>query len=211
MTDETYAARKAAARSPRRATMDDLETATSIFSAAFSDDPVTSWIVRDDGRRDEGFRRLFHMEMKHLYIEPGWTFLGDGCASAWTPPGHKSATMSFWTELSVRWTIFQATGLSRFRRAAETERAMGAAHPKEPHAYLALLGVDPAYQGQGLGSAILAASLEQVDALGAPAYLENSNPRNTPLYLRHGFKPGDEIRATPDAPPMLALWRDAVS
>lgn len=33
--------------------------------------------------------------------------------------------------------------------------AMAAYHPSEPHWYLPLIGVDPAYQRQGLGSAML--------------------------------------------------------
>jgi ribosomal protein S18 acetylase RimI-like enzyme len=76
-------------------------------------------------------------------------------------------------------------------------------HPKEPHWYMPMIGVDPSRQGQGYGSALLKAALKHCDADGLPAYLESSSPRNVPLYERHGFevigeiKPGDHPGITP--------------
>jgi ribosomal protein S18 acetylase RimI-like enzyme len=61
-------------------------------------------------------------------------------------------------------------------------------HPREPHWYLPLLGVDPARQGQGLGSRLLEHATWLFDLDGAVAYLESSNPRNVSLYQRHGFE-----------------------
>jgi hypothetical protein len=67
--------------------------------------------------------------------------------------------------------------------------------------------VAPRLQGMGLG---LEATLARVDAAGTPAYLENSNPKNTPLYQRHGF--GVQHNIAPDAaPPLLAMWRPAAA
>src|SRR5438067_2033726 len=78
-------------------------------------------------------------------------------------------------------------------------------HPAEPHWYLPLIGVDPAWQGRGLGAALLKATLTQFDAMGAAAYLESTNPRNRPLYERHGFAVVCEIRvgSCPPITPML--------
>jgi ribosomal protein S18 acetylase RimI-like enzyme len=90
--------------------------------------------------------------------------------------------------------------------------AMGAAmeknHPHERHFYLAFIAVAPRLQGLGLGSALLEANLKAIDAAGTPAYLENSNPRNTRLYERHGFTARRNI-APAGAPPMIAMWRPA--
>ncbi len=65
---------------------------------------------------------------------------------------------------------------------------MASYHPKEPHWYLPLLGVDPAHQNEGVGSALLRHVTDRCDRDGVPAYLESSNPRNIPLYERHGFE-----------------------
>jgi GNAT superfamily N-acetyltransferase len=65
---------------------------------------------------------------------------------------------------------------------------MGSYHPIEPHWYLPLMGVDPSQQGKGFGSALLQHTLMQFDRNNKIAYLESSNPRNIPLYKRHGFE-----------------------
>ena len=78
-------------------------------------------------------------------------------------------------------------------------------HPQEPHWYLPFIGVDPARQGNGLGAALLRPVLAQCDAARLPAYLELTNPRNRPLYERHGFHATGEIRVggCPVIVPML--------
>ena len=72
-------------------------------------------------------------------------------------------------------------------RGAAISGAMEKAHPHERHFYLFFMAVDLPFQGMGLGSAILDAMLERIDQTGLPAYLENSNVRNTRLYERAGF------------------------
>lgn len=68
-------------------------------------------------------------------------------------------------------------------------------HPTEPHWYLPLMGVDPVLQGKGYGSALLNHALQQCDREGSLAYLESSNPKNIPLYKRHGFQVIGEIQS----------------
>ncbi len=72
-----------------------------------------------------------------------------------------------------------------------------------------MIGVDPARQGGGIASALLAESLRAIDREGAIAYLESSNPRNIPLYERHGFEVIGEIQSgsSPGARPMLRKAR----
>ena len=61
------------------------------------------------------------------------------------------------------------------------------------------------------GSALLRYALEQCDRDGMPAYLESSNPRNIPLYQRHGFEIIGTIQAgsSPTVVPMLRRARRA--
>jgi GNAT superfamily N-acetyltransferase len=61
-------------------------------------------------------------------------------------------------------------------------------HPAEPHWYLPLIGVDPAHQGKGYGSALLKHVLANCDRSGQVAYLESTSPESVRLYERHGFK-----------------------
>lgn len=82
-------------------------------------------------------------------------------------------------------------------------------HPTEPCWYLPQIAADPAYQGRGLGSALLKRRLRLADEQGMPAYLESSNVKNVPLYERHGFSVIGRIQAgsSPIMYPMLRLPR----
>lgn len=82
---------------------------------------------------------------------------------------------------------------------------MGRYHPSEPHWYLPLMGVDPSQQSKGFGSALLQHTLMQFDRNNKLAYLESSNPRNIPLYKRHGFELLGTIQTgtSPSIAPML--------
>lgn len=82
---------------------------------------------------------------------------------------------------------------------------MGRYHPSEPHWYLPLMGVDPSQQSKGFGSALLQHILIQFDRDNKLAYLESSNPRNIPLYKRHGFELLGTIQTgtSPSISPML--------
>jgi ribosomal protein S18 acetylase RimI-like enzyme len=83
---------------------------------------------------------------------------------------------------------------------------MGRYHPSEPHWYLPLIGVDPARQSQGHGSALMRHALAACDRDGRPAYLESTNPRNLPLYERHGFERLGTIQAGA-SPPLFPMLR----
>ena len=82
---------------------------------------------------------------------------------------------------------------------------MGSYHPDEPHWYLPLIGVDPAHQRRGYGSALLEHALRACDADGTPAFLEASSLESIPLYQRHGFEVLGTIQVgtSPPITPML--------
>lgn len=75
-----------------------------------------------------------------------------------------------------------------------------AARPGEPHFCLTLLGAHDAHRDRGLGMGLLAESLARIDALGAPAYLESSNPANS-----HGTSgPASPPMAGSPSPPAMS-------
>ena len=79
-------------------------------------------------------------------------------------------------------------------------------HPTEPHWYLAIIGVEGAKQGRGLGAQLMEPALARCDEQGLIAYLESSNPANISLYQRHGFEVIGEIRVG-DAPVVTPMLR----
>ncbi|WP_062137828.1 GNAT family N-acetyltransferase [Demequina aestuarii] len=65
--------------------------------------------------------------------------------------------------------------------------AIALPNPPERAWLLATVGVAPAHQGAGLGTALVEAGLRVVDERGASIALETSDERNVRLYERCGF------------------------
>jgi GNAT superfamily N-acetyltransferase len=119
-----------------------------------------------------------------------WTTAALSGAAIWLPPGR--TTLTLWrilragvlvVPLRVRWDIL--------RRLTRTERMVASLHRQHApatHWYLAQLGVDPARQGQGIGSALLHPMLIRLDTQGLACYLETMNVANVPFYQHHGFR-----------------------
>lgn len=117
----------------------------------------------------------------------------------WLPPGEAP-------DEEAMGMLVERTGSAAARQdAGPVFEQMGAYHPQEPHWYLALIGVDPAHQGRGLGDRLMTHALARCDTDGLPAYLESSNARNLPFYRRHGFVALGEIQSgsSPTIVPML--------
>ncbi len=200
--------RLAAASAPRRASSADAGELARLFSSAFVTDPVMDWIARRDAKRAEAVERFFFWLLTVRAIPFGEVWMGGGAATIWLPPGVAAIAGGVMEQLRLFPMFLRLCGLPRLLRGQAMADAMEKHHPSEPHFYLAFVAVAPRLQGMGLGSAILEATLARVDMAGVPAYLENSNPKNTPLYQRHGFVARGNI-APPAAPPLIAMWRPA--
>ena len=59
----------------RHATTEDLPAIGRVLGAAFDDDPVINWIVRQDGRRREAIELLFGEVTRHAYVDQGETYI----------------------------------------------------------------------------------------------------------------------------------------
>ena len=122
--------------------------------------------------------------------------------AAWLPPG-KSPFGG--------WQIIRSVPLSiivRFARQVASRmwaysRFVDSLHRKlvpYPHWYLQIIGVGPAYQGQGFCSRLLRPMLERIDRERMPCYLETNVEKNVAIYRRFGFEvvfkhklPGTEV------------------
>lgn len=74
--------------------------------------------------------------------------------------------------------------------------------------YLLILGVAPAWQGQGLGSRLLRAAIAQSEQEGLPLYLETETERNVAFYARHGFRTIQQVTLPIVNLPMWELIRE---
>ena len=189
----------------RRAAIADWRTVGAITAEAFAVDPVTSWTFAGSGAMPTAFGQL----ARHVYLPRGVSHVAEGDlgATLWLTPG-ASKSLPAWPTLIIAARAMVGGGATAIARALAVDAEMIRRKPKAPHAYLFSIGVRPSARGQGLGRRLLAPMLAACDAAGVPAYLENSNPANFPLYQGAGFVTVDEFSPAPGCPPLWPMWRE---
>ncbi|WP_371477726.1 GNAT family N-acetyltransferase [Kitasatospora sp. NBC_00315] len=185
----------------------DIDAVVAALTTAFFEDPLWGPAFPDPDRRAVQAAAMWRLYVTSAQRYP-WTLVTPGveAVAVWIPPGG--------TEL----TPTEESGFADFLAdCAGPEAAAGiigicelleAARPSEPHFYLTLLGTHDDHRGKGLGMGVLAESLTRVDALGAPAYLESSNPANDARYEKAGFVARDRI-TTATGHVVTTMWRPA--
>jgi GNAT superfamily N-acetyltransferase len=193
-------------------------TIGGLLAAAFHDEPVIRWLVPDPGRRRDVMPRFFTEIALQAFTAGAVDILTDhndrGLAVAvWfdrTTPSEKTTSGSvissnddadggleaiFMKEDADRWRLLDAV--------------MSQRQPVFPHEYLMFAGVTPGHQGKGLGTHLLHAHHELLDAAGVPAYLEATSPASRALYSRLGYLDhhASAIRFPADGPAMWPMYR----
>ena len=165
--------------------------AAEALAQAFMADPLQSYTFPDPAERRR--RSPAHFEAILRYglfgghvlsaVEPG------AGAAVWLPPGFEGTPEMAEASGLNRWpeTIGQGP-TERFSAAIEFAESAHRRLMAEPHWYVMVVGVAPAFQGQGYGRALLQPLLDQADRDGVPVYLETAQPKNVSFYERLGFR-----------------------
>jgi ribosomal protein S18 acetylase RimI-like enzyme len=181
----------------------DEAAAIDALVLAFAADPIVRWTWRDPSvylAHFPGFARAFGGRA----FAHGSADYVDGYAGTalWLPP-------DVHPDEEALAGIFQRSVSEAIRKdAAAIMEQMGRYHPREPHWYLPLIGVDPCSQGKGFGAALMRHALSRCDREGRLAYLESTNPRNITLYERHGFERLGTVQVG-TSPPVVPMLRRA--
>jgi ribosomal protein S18 acetylase RimI-like enzyme len=182
----------------------DAERAVAVIVLAFGADPAARWTYPDAHDYITHFPAMVRAFGRGAFAAGTAHRVGQFAGAAlWLPPGlHPD-------EAAMQATLERSLPAARLREIGAVFERMRGHHPREPHWYLPVIGVDPAHQNQGHGSALLRHALAQCDRDGMPAYLESSNPANISLYERHGFVVLDTIQvgSSPSISPMLRTPR----
>lgn len=185
----------------KTATASDEASAIAAVVLAFSTDPAARWTWPDPNqylRHFPDFVKIFGgnaFTHESAYYMDGYTGV-----ALWLPPGvhpDDDALIS----------LLQRTGSAQFQKdGSAVFEQMGRYHSQESHWYLPFIGVDPFHQGKGCGTALMQHALIPCDRDHTLAYLESSNPKNIPLYERHGFELLGTIQVG-TSPPIFPMLR----
>jgi GNAT superfamily N-acetyltransferase len=183
------------------ATDSDREHIIDLLVLAFSADPLERWLYPNPRAYLQHFPRFLRAFTSRAFDSGTAYYVGDYAGAAlWLPPNVHLPEHPIVESLEQ--TVDPAKQADTFAILEQMSRY----HPEEPHWYLALMGVDAAQQGQGFGAMLLQHALASCDGDWTPAYLESTNPKNIPLYQRHGFELLGTIQAG-STPPMFPMLR----
>ena len=191
----------------RPATEAELPAVGRVLAAAFEDDPIWGYLTSPRADWTPRATAWFEADARTRMKGHGEVLVDDELrgAALWASPNHWRGTAGEAVAIalpSIR--LFR----SRLPLSLRTVMRMEREHPKQPdHWYLAVLGTDPAHQGQGIGSALIRAVTDRCDEQGLGAYLESSKESNVPFYARHGFQVTQE-QAVGSGHKIWLMWRD---
>jgi ribosomal protein S18 acetylase RimI-like enzyme len=167
------------------ATANDTPLILDILTHSFNNNKSVNYLIKQDQRRAQRLKALLKYSIQ-LCRQFGHVYLSDdrkACALVMLPDKKKTTPRTIIEDLRLA----LALGWSHSRKAMSREAAIKKLHPKEPFYYLWFIGVDPAYQQQGIGSSLLKELMEEAKKKQRPVYLETSTINNIPWYEKMGF------------------------
>lgn len=205
--------------------------AAQLYARAFFADPLMAHYLPDPTLRAEVLPTFMHLALRycqaHGEISTASGPNGLEGVACWLPPGHTAleAWGMFRASLGVvtlrqAWRILrsfssQAPGspgsdpnrsqASFLQQVSAAETKIDTIHRRiapGPHWYLMILGVEPACQGQGVGSRLIAPALARARSTGLTCYLETMTERDVSFYRKSGFTVAHDT----DLLPGLHMW-----
>ena len=182
---------------------DNEARALATLVSAFAADPIIRWLYPESAGYAAHFPELLiAFGGKAFPGQTAWSLDDLSAVALWLSPG---------TEQDGELIVSVLTETVPSEQHADIHAVidqLGEAHPALSHWYLPWFGVHESLQGRGLGGELMKHCLRIVDEDHLPAYLENTNPRNTPFYERHGFEVTGEAKAGA-FPPLTLMLRAA--
>jgi ribosomal protein S18 acetylase RimI-like enzyme len=181
-----------------------------MLARTFVDSPLIQHVMPDRTRREATGRWMFGANLQYglRYGEVWAAFGADGAvqgAAVWWAPEYVDLDEERGEETGFADGML-VVGPAAWQRLDDLGKGMADLHQRaapDPHWYLAVIGVEPSLQGQGIAGAILRPTLDRLDAERLPAYLETGQPRNVAYYPRYGFEVVGEVTVSPGG---LTLW-----
>ena len=183
------------------ANKDHKEQVVRVLSESFQSDPILNWI---SPKKD--FPKLFFGTLSPIYFPHNHAYMvSDGSGTLLCLP--LGVSPSLFIAIKTLFKILIFFDFSTLKRAVKVHSELEKHHYPSPHFYLFAMGVSKEAQGKGIGTRLLQESNKHCDLMGIPAYLENTNEANLPLYERLGFRTFKELKID-DAPTIWLMARE---
>jgi ribosomal protein S18 acetylase RimI-like enzyme len=191
----------------RKANSRDVDVLVPVLARAFQTQPLTRWLLGSGRNALRKGEQLMRLELeKALSFDLTYTTSDRRGAALWHPPDKK---INLWRDLV--WNINNAAVIGISRRSIShmfTGFRLALLQPRGHLFYLAILGVDPDAQGEGIGSALLEPGIQMCDQFKSPAYLVTDTQDAVRFYRRHGFRVRNKVPVFHADFKFWVLWRD---
>ncbi len=188
---------------------------------AFDTDPLMKYVVPSDSERAKRLEGFFYSATLYGY-KRGTIYIATGekdervvATAIWLGPAAQNG-LSVGSAIKAGLTVPMLKVFFKLGPAA-TIRLLNVGDYTEKlhhqfmtkmHWYLLFLGVEPTFQGKGVGGELLQPILKRADQEGLPCYLETMNPKNVPFYQKHGFQMVHTSVIPKGGPQMWAFRRE---
>jgi len=174
-----------------------ITSAGIMLGMAFMDDPISIHVIPDSNER----------KLKMKYVFQTATCLGVRYGEVYAS-SEKLEGVANWIQyeafkeykfrmlkcgLKSRIYKIGLKASKRYKPFGEYAIKMHKKHAPGKHWYLETLGVDPNFQGKGIGSSLMNIKFKDIDLQGLPIYLETSTEKNVKFYEKLGFHVAEEV------------------
>jgi len=170
----------------------ELNKAAEILGKAYMENPALHYMIPEKEKLRKKIKELFKVQLR-LRFQKGEIYASSPNLEgviAWECSDNFETTFI---------KLLKAGGLSLILKIgiAATKRVLSVVefydslhlqHMKNPHWLLGPFGVDPPYQGKGIGGSMLRTFFEIADNSQFPIYLYTDKEKNYMMYLHMGFQ-----------------------
>jgi len=176
---------------PAQLTAAEVDATADVLVRAFAADPGVLFVLPDIAARERHGSSLSRA-MVRLVMRCGAPLVVSRPVrgfALWFPPDAAAPTDRDIEESGLA-GVPGEIGEEAWARLKALMDLLDVCHPcyaPDPHWYLAMLGVDPDWQRQGIGEALMRPVFDRAERDGLPCYLEAPTSENVRYYLRRGF------------------------
>lgn len=174
----------------------DVRSAVEPLVRTFRQDPLWLRILPDESKRDKGNRAIFRFILTYgiLCGEVYGTSLQMEGTAVWLPdkyetmdgrPALRAGALRIPFAIGIR-------AIGYMQTVGKMLKEMRLRHCTGSYWYTALVGIDPAHQGKGLGQKLLQPMLARCAREGVPVWLETETESNVRFYEHLGFEIAEE-------------------